>query len=199
MKKLLLTGFEPFLNFKTNPTMEVAKGLDGKSIQEYEISSKILSVDFSQSGSEMIQAIKEVKPDVVVALGLAGNRKHITPERIAINCNDGPEDNKGYKPAGEKIFDNGPDGYFSTLPIRDMVDEMKQKEYPASISNTAGTYLCNNVMYHALHYAKINELNYRAGFIHIPPSHEMAIQQPQLSSWSQQDLNRAIEIALRVL
>ncbi|MGP4072120.1 pyroglutamyl-peptidase I [Piscibacillus sp. B03] len=199
MKKILLTGFEPFLDFKTNPTMEVAKYLDGKTINNYEVTSRVFSVDFNQSGREMLNAIEEESPDVVVALGLAGNRRHITPERIAINCNDGPKDNRGYKPNGEKVFEDGPDAYFSTLPIYEMVDSMKRNGYPASISNSAGTYLCNNVMYHALHHAKTSNLSYRAGFIHIPPSYEMAIKQPQLASWSQHDLNIAIEYCLQQL
>ncbi len=185
--------------FKKNPTVEIAQYLNGKTIDEYEITSRILTVDFNHSGQEMVKAIEEVKPNVVVALGLAGNRRHITPERIAVNCNDGPEDNQGYKPSGEKIVDDGPDGYFSTLPIYEMVGIMKQHGYPASISNSAGTYLCNHVMYQALHYAKTTGLVDQAGFIHIPPSHEMAIEQPQLASWSQTDLNNAIELCLSKL
>ncbi|TFB15071.1 pyroglutamyl-peptidase I [Filobacillus milosensis] len=199
MSKILLTGFEPFLSFKTNPTMEIAKKLDGQSINQYEVVSRILTVDFNRSGKQMIDAIEEVKPDVIVALGLAGNRKHITPERIAINCNDGPEDNEGNKPNGEKIFEDGPDGYLSTLPIKEMVENITKNGLPASISNTAGTYLCNNVMYHGLHHGQQNNYNYRAGFIHIPPSHDIALQQPSLASWSQDDLNQAVQLALEIL
>ncbi|GEL77128.1 pyroglutamyl-peptidase I [Tenuibacillus multivorans] len=199
MKKILLTGFEPFLSFKTNPTMEIAHNLNKNTVNDYEIVSRILTVDFSKSGKQMIEAIDEVEPDVVVALGLAGDRKHMTPERIAINCNDGPEDNEGHKPNGEKIIEDGPDGYFSTLPIKDIVENIKSHGLPASISNTAGTYLCNNVMYHALHHSETNGYNYRAGFIHMPPSHDIALKQPQLSSWSQDDLEQAVWLALEKL
>ncbi|RPF52136.1 pyroglutamyl-peptidase I [Aquisalibacillus elongatus] len=198
MKKILLTGFEPFLSFNTNPTMEIANSLDGETLEQYQVITRILPVEFKKAGNVMTELIDEIEPDVVVALGLAGNRRHITPERIAINCNEGPEDNEGNKPDGEKIYEDGPDGYFSTLPIKSMVEHMKEKGYPASISNSAGTYVCNHVMYHALHHAHVHKLNYRAGFIHVPPSHDMALEKPQLASWSQKDLNEAILAAIKV-
>ncbi|PKR78369.1 pyroglutamyl-peptidase I [Halalkalibacillus sediminis] len=199
MKKILLTGFEPFLSFKTNPTMEIAERLNGEELNGYVVESRILPVDFKRSGDEILKMIKDVEPDVVVALGLAGNRRHFTPERIAINCNDGPEDNEGHRPNGEKIFDDGPDGYFTTLPIKKMVEHVQKNGYPASISNSAGTYLCNHVMYQALHHEAVSDLNYIAGFIHLPPSHEIAQQQPQLSSWSQDDLTESVKLSLEVI
>ncbi|WP_188207493.1 pyroglutamyl-peptidase I [Alkalibacillus aidingensis] len=199
MKKLLLTGFEPFLNFPVNPTMKVVEELSGESIGEYEVIGKILSVDFAKSGKELIDIIESVKPDAVVSLGLAGGRHKITPERIAVNSNDGEADNSGRKPNGEAIFTDGEDGIFSTLPIRKMVEQLKEAGYPAAISDTAGTYLCNNVMYHGLYHFKRKGINVPSGFIHIPASHELAIKHGKVPSWSQKDLNEAVKLCLQCL
>ncbi|WP_027963618.1 pyroglutamyl-peptidase I [Halalkalibacillus halophilus] len=197
MKKLLLTSFEPFLDFKVNPTMEISKALDGQVFGEYKVVSRTLSVDFSSSGKELLQAIDQEKPDAIISLGLAGGRNRITPERIAVNCNDGgAADNTGYIPGGEKIEENGPDGIFSSLPIRDMVTKLKEAGFPAAISDSAGTYLCNNVMYQGLTYAKSQSPEIPSGFIHIPASHEIAVTQSNLSSWSQQDLIQSIRVCL---
>jgi pyroglutamyl-peptidase len=161
----------------------------------------VLPVDFQQSEKEILQHYTEIQPDAVVSLGLAAGRTHITPERIAINCKDGAPDNNGVICEDEPINDNGPDGYFSTLPIRAMVNHLKENAYPAKISNTAGTYLCNNVMYAILH--KIAEEQkqdqVKAGFIHIPASHDLAIQLKNSPSWSQRDLTEAVRLVLQTL
>jgi|SRR5690625_2505169 len=199
MNKLLLTGFEPFLDYPINPTMEVVKSFSGKVIHDYEVHGEILTVDFAKSGKQLLEIAEEVKPDAVISLGLAGGRHKITPERIAINCNDGPADNTGWKPSGEKIFADGKDGIFTTLPIDKMVKRMNESGLPAEISNTAGTYLCNNVMYHGLYHIRKNRLTIPAGFIHIPASHELAITQKKVPSWSQEDLNQAIKLCIECL
>ncbi|SDN79475.1 pyroglutamyl-peptidase [Psychrobacillus sp. OK028] len=199
MKKLLLTGFEPFLSFTVNPTMKIVEELNRTTIGEYEVMSRVLSVDFAQAGAHLIHLLEEIKPDAVISLGLAGGRYKITPERIAINVKDGAADNHGHTPLDETIQLDGEPGYFSTLPIRSMVDELIKEGLPATISNTAGTYLCNNVMYEALHYAKMNKLDMPCGFIHIPASHELAIQNGKIPSWSHADLKRGIEICIEVL
>lgn len=198
MKKLLLTGFEPFLEFPINPTTEIATDLHGKTIGDYEIIGEVLSVDFLRSGLQLLELIEKHQPDAVVSLGLAGGRNCITPERIAINCNDGPVDNRGHKPNGEKIIEDGPDAYFSKLPIYKIVEALEEAGYPAKISNTAGTYLCNNVMYHGLHYVHEHNLDIPSGFIHIPASHAIAIKK-NMPSWSQNDLTEAVKIAITCL
>src|SRR5699024_6433040 len=175
MKKLLLTGFEPFLNHSINPTKLIVNQLNDQQINGYQIIGEILPVEFSRSGQYFISLLKKHQPDAVISLGLAAGRDRITPERIAINCNDGPKDNRGYQPNGERIFDNGPDGYFSTLPIQRIVETLRIKGLPAKISNTAGTYLCNNIMYHGLHYFSEHKLAVPSGFIHLPASHQLAV------------------------
>lgn len=143
--------------------------------------------------------IESVQPTVIVSLGLAGGRSQITPERIAININDGPIDNDGYKPVDEEIITGGDAGYFSTLPIRGMVNALREQGFPAKISNTAGAYVCNNVMYQALHYANKQQPKIAAGFIHVPASHALAVEKGQMPSWSLKDLVEGVRICLKEL
>ncbi len=198
LKKLLLTGFEPFLNHPVNPTGMIVNELTGQQINDYQVTGDILPVEFNKSGKRLVELLKTHQPDAVISLGLAAGRNHITPERIAINCNDGPVDNQGYKPNGERIFDNGPDGYFSKLPIHRMVDALKEQGLPVKISNSAGAYLCNNVMYHGLHYLAGEERNIPSGFIHIPASHQLAVDS-NIPSWSDADLIKGIQLAIACL
>lgn len=198
MKKLLLTGFEPFLDNPINPTAKIIEALDGKTIASWTVEGKLLPVDFHQAGKHVLEAIQTHQPDAVISLGLAAGRQMITPERIAINCQDGAKDNAGYIPLGEKIQETGADGYFSTLPIQAMVNKLHANTFPARISNTAGTYVCNHVMYQVLHACKQQEKEIPAGFIHIPASHELALKKT-MPSWSQSDLTKAVELIITCL
>lgn len=199
MKKLLLTGFEPFLQLTVNPTMKIVEELDGLEINGYRIVGRILTVDFRSSGKELLQLLAAEKPDVHISLGLAAGRYKITPERIAINVQDGDVDNEGNRPIDEVIQVDGEPGYFSTLPIRKMVEKLIENGFPAEISNTAGTYLCNNVMYEALHYAHMTNSAMISGFIHIPASHELAVAHGKIPSWSHEDLKNSIITCIGVL
>jgi pyroglutamyl-peptidase len=200
MKKLLLTGFRPFLDYPVNPTMRIVEELDGKKFGDYIVVGRILSVDFRKSGKELLEHYEDVQPDAVISLGLAGGRYKITPERIAINCSDGDPDNEGNRPVDEQIAESdGADGYFSTLPIRQMVEKLIETGYPSEISNTAGTYLCNNVMYTMLHRIKQDGAEVPSGFIHIPASHELAIQHGKIPSWSHRDVLEGIKVCIEQL
>ncbi|WP_342472513.1 pyroglutamyl-peptidase I [Metasolibacillus sp. FSL H7-0170] len=196
MKKLLLTGFEPFLQFTLNPTEEVIKTLNGEEIGAYQIVGKVLPVEFAEAQQQIRQLLIDEKPDAVIALGLAGGRSKITPERIAINVMDGAKDNSGHTPTDEVIAPDGADGYFSTLPIREMVNRLTASGYPAAISDTAGTYVCNLLMYTLLYETKGS---IQAGFIHIPASHQLAIEHGKVPSWSQTDLTMAIKLCIETL
>lgn len=199
MKKLLLTGFEPFLDYTVNPTMKIVEELDGEKIAGYEIIGKVMPVDFNKSGKQFLSYIEEAKPDAVVSLGLAAGRFKITPERIAINFKDGAADNEGHKPVDEAIELGGEPAYLSTLPIRKMVDRLIQNGLPADVSNTAGAYLCNNIMYEGLHLAAIQQLNMPTGFIHIPASHELGIEHGNIPSWPHTDLVKGIRLCIEVM
>ncbi|MFJ7934198.1 pyroglutamyl-peptidase I [Sporosarcina sp. NPDC096371] len=199
MKTLLLTGFEPFLKFPVNPTMQIVEELHGQVIGGYHIHSEVLPVDFKKSGDVLMGHIENIQPDAVISLGLAGGRSKMTPERIAINVSDGPVDNSGHAPVDEPIEENGADGYFSTLPVREMVNALQEEGLPAEISNTAGAYLCNHVMYRALYFAHEQRADMKAGFLHIPASHELAIQHGNIPSWSREDLQRGVVTCIEVL
>lgn len=199
MKKLLLTGFEPFLSFPTNPTMQVVEKLNGLHIRDYVVCGKILSVDFNASGEELRCWIEKEEPDAVLSLGLAGGRYKMTPERVALNVKDGEPDTKGYRPIDEVIYEDGPAAYFSTLPIRNMVNRLHDEGLPASISNSAGTYLCNQVMYVGLHWAAEHKPEMPTGFLHIPPSFEVAIEHGKIPGWSLEDLVKGVHLCIETL
>lgn len=199
MKKLLLTGFEPFLDFTLNPTMKVVEELDLVAIGDWQVIGRILPVDFNKAGGMIAKLIDEIEPDAVVSLGLAAGRFKLTPERIAINFKDGPADNEGNQPVDEAVHEDGAAGYLSTLPIRKMVSRLLEEGLPADVSNSAGAYLCNNVMYETLHYAQLHKNHMPAGFLHMPASHELAIEHGNVPSWPHRDLVKGVRICLEVL
>lgn len=199
MKKLLLTGFEPFLDYPINPTEEIIQALDGEVIGEYKVWGKLLPVEFYLSGDRIIEYIQDVLPDAVISLGLAAGRSQITLERIGINCADGEKDNSGYRPLGERIVADGADGIFTSLPLDQMLEGLKQAGYPASISNSAGTYVCNQVMYRVLHHLQESKQSIQAGFIHVPANHSLALHMGEFPSWSQRDLQEAVMVIINYL
>ncbi|MCA1021116.1 pyroglutamyl-peptidase I [Halobacillus litoralis] len=198
MPTLLLTGFEPFLNFPINPTEKIVNKLHGRRINGYHVEGRILPVDYQTAGEEVLSHVEDVQPDIVISLGLAAGRHTINPERIAVNCNESSEkDNRGNMPDGEPIHDGGPDGLFSSLPIRRFMEVLHENGYPAEISNTAGTYVCNHVMYQVLYHFQKKGEPVPSGFIHLPASHELAVQHGKLPSWPQQDLTEAVECVIQ--
>ncbi len=202
MKKLLLTGFVPFLEYPVNPSQQIAEALNKEQIGEYQVIGKVLPVEFASSAQVLLQAFADIQPDAVISMGVAAGRDRITPERIAINCNDGEADNSGIRKEDSPIVEGGPAGYFSTLPIRRMVNRSKEHGIPAEISDTAGTYLCNNVMYHILHHLHQSNRQHHvpAGFIHLPASHELAIQMKRnVPSFSLETLQSAVRIMIEEL
>jgi pyroglutamyl-peptidase len=173
--KYLITGFEPFLSRTKNPSMEILPLLE-EALKRDQVQTIVLPVVFDQVFEQVKEAIISFQPDVILHLGLAENRNKIALERVAINIKDarGP-DNKGQIPTDEVIVAEGENAYFSTLPLRTFEQALKDKDIPVYISNTAGTYVCNNVMYHTLHFLKTNKLDHiDAGFIHLPLMKEQA-------------------------
>lgn len=197
--RVLVTGFEPFLGHAINPTERIVNELDGVVVGEVEVIGATMPVAFSKSSVRVIELYEEVKPDAVIMLGLAAGRNRITPERVAINCSDGDVDNEGVALEDAPIREGGPAAYFSTLPIRKMVNDLNEAAIPAQISNTAGTYLCNQVMYTLLDYLKEREIVCPAGFVHIPANHELAVGNPKLPSMSHDELIRGIKVILKCL
>ncbi|MCF4097670.1 pyroglutamyl-peptidase I [Maritalea mediterranea] len=170
--KILLTGFEPFGGEQHNPAQQLARALDGETHESDRIVSGILPVARYGAINAMQQLIDEHQPQMVVALGVAAGREGITPEKVAINFDDYRiADNQGNQPMGEPVVENGPNAYFSTLPINLMVKEMAHL-VPAGISFSAGTFVCNHLMYGLMHHCAQHRPSMRAGFIHVPQATE---------------------------
>ncbi|MCK6078540.1 pyroglutamyl-peptidase I [Paenibacillus silvae] len=186
MLKFLISGFEPFGGDTVNPTAALMQALEHEAVERTVIKTLLLPVHFDECADLLIAEMKAFQPDVVIACGLAKGRTAITPERIAINVKDIPSgsyaDNQGQRPVDEPITAGSPDGLFSTLPIRAMVNDMVAAGIPAAVSNTAGTYICNNTMYRVLDYIRIEQLHVQAGFVHFPASTEMAAMAPSVPS-----------------
>ena len=167
--KVLLTGYEPFGGHKKNPTMDIVSALSGKEIKGAMVYGKILPVSVKRAGPEIEKTLSDIEPDIVISLGLAPSYTSITVERVALNIIDARiPDNDGEQPVDVPIVEGAPLAYLSTLPVREIVTELKKRGIPAVISYSAGTYLCNYAMYRVLHYASIHGYPKSAGFIHVP-------------------------------
>lgn len=179
--KILVTGFDPFGGEKINPAIEAVKLLP-KRIEAAEIIKLEIPTIFNKSAEVVKQAIIQEQPDYVLNVGQAGGRRALTPERVAININDGSiPDNAGYQPLGEPIQPDGPAAYFTQLPIKAMVAAIRQAGVPASVSNTAGTYVCNHIFYQVQYMRDKEFPNLKAGLIHIPFLPEQAVKNNQPS------------------
>ena len=196
--KILLTGFDPFGEDKINPSIELVKKVERK-ISNAEIFKLEIPTVFKKSGKILEENIKRTRPDVILCIGQAGGRSSITVERIAINIDDARiSDNLGEKPIDEKIRDDGDNAYFSNLPIKKIVEEIKKENIPAEVSNSAGTFVCNHLMYESLHLAKKYK-NIRAGFIHIPYLPEQVINKANTPSMDLENSLKAINIAIKTI
>jgi pyroglutamyl-peptidase len=164
--KMIVTGFTPFGEVAVNPSALIVEHL-AETMPA--VTAEVLPTEFHKAGRRIIHLLDSEQPDVLVCLGVADKRTSITPERIAVNVNDAPiPDNAGMLVSGAAIDDDGPVGYFSTLPIAEMVAAMQARNIPASISNHAGAYVCNHVFYTARHHIERCGYATRTGFIHVP-------------------------------
>lgn len=197
MKTVLITAFEPFGGERVNPSWEAVSQLDERMICGARVVAKQLPCEFRTSLETLCAAIDELQPDVVLAVGQAGGRSDITVERVGINVDDARiPDNAGNQPIDEAIVEDGPAAYFATLPIKAIVEGIREAGIPASVSQTAGTYVCNHVMYGLLHSLAQQKKPARGGFIHIPYLPEQAVSHPGSASMSAQTVLLALEMAL---
>lgn len=198
MDTVLITGFEPFGGETVNPSWEVVKQLEGLNIDNCRVVTRQLPCVFGESLTVLNAAIDELEPCVVIAVGQAGGRVDVTVERVAINVDDARiPDNRGQQPVDVAIVSDGPAAWFSALPIKAMVAAMREKGIPASVSQTAGTFVCNHVMYGLLN--KISaKPGVKGGFIHIPYLPEQAAAHAGAPSMAVQTVKDALEIAITV-
>lgn len=197
--KILVTAFEPFGKESINPALEILESLPDTILGHTVIKCRVPTVRF-KSVNTIIEMIMKHHPDVVLSLGQAGGRADITIERVGINVDDyGIEDNEHNMPTDEKIVEEGPDAYFVNLPIKDMMHKVRDAGISASISNTAGTFVCNHVIYSIRHYCESNQLKIKTGFIHVPFLPEQVIDKPSFPSMPLETMKRAIILAVEAI
>lgn len=197
--KILVTGFDPFGGEKINPAIESVKRLPDKILDAEIIKLEIPTV-IGKSVDKIREKIKEVEPDVVLSIGQAGGRPDITIERVGINCDDCRiKDNEGNQPIDEKVVEDGPAAYFATIPIKAMVEHIKEGKIPASVSNTAGTFICNHVLYGVCHIKATEYPNMRTGFIHIPFLPEQVTDKKNMPSMALETIVKGLELAIEAI
>ncbi|MDD7392392.1 pyroglutamyl-peptidase I [Fusobacterium gastrosuis] len=199
MKKILVTGFDPFGGEKINPALEVIKLLP-KKIGENEVKILEIPTVWKKSIKKIEDEINAYNPDYILSIGQAGGRTDISIERVAINIDDYRiPDNEGNQPIDKKIFENGKDAYFSNLPIKAMLKEIQKAGIPASISNTAGTFVCNHVFYGVRYLLETKFKDKKSGFIHIPYLPEQVVYKNNTGSMGIEILVKGITIAIQTI
>ena len=197
MRKILVTGFEPFDKSSLNPSKSIVRELEQDS-SLVNLETLILPVDFKSAAKLLIEKVDSAKPDVVICLGQAEGRSAITPERVAINIDDARiPDNAGNKPTDAPIVIGGPDAYFSTLPVKSLVTVIESVGAPAALSLSAGTFLCNHVFYALQHHCRDRKIE--SGFIHVPLMDSQANEFPGLPNLKLEVLVKGIKAVVTAL
>ena len=197
MSLALVTGFEPFGNFEENPAQQIAERLHGQTIGGSDITSLILPVAYGRDTEKLFPVIEELQPQLVLSLGLAAGTTCLQVEHIALNLRNAEEGNNQIP-----ILDDAPAAYFATIDVDAVASTICRRDIPAQSHVYAGTYLCNHVMYQALHLAATQRLSMLSGFIHLPLSHEQviagnALHMPSMSLQTMVDgVSAAIKAAL---
>lgn len=197
--KILLTAFTPFDGESINPALEAMKLLPDKIGNLAVLKLEVPTV-FGKSANLVLETMEREKPDFVLSIGQAGGRAEITPERIAINIDDARiPDNEGNQPVDRLIYLDGENAYFSTLPVKAMVEAIKKEGLPAALSNSAGTYVCNHLLYSVLYYIQINALPIKAGFIHVPYIPEQTLDKKDKPSLPLQDIVKGLKASIEAI
>ena len=194
--KVLLTACDPFGGESINPAFEAVRLLPdtigGATIVKLEVPTI-----FREALDVLGEALERERPDIAIAVGQAGGRFDVTPERVAINVDDARiADNAGNQPVDEPIYPDGPNAYFATLPIKAMVAAIREAGLPASVSNSAGTFVCNHLMYGLLYAADKKYSGMRGGFIHVPFLPAQVVTKPNQPSMSLDNIVTALTVAV---
>ncbi|WP_432661872.1 pyroglutamyl-peptidase I [Wukongibacter baidiensis] len=197
--KILVTGFTPFGGEKVNPSYEAVKQLNNTILGAEVVTMEVPTV-FKKAIDVLEKAIETEKPDAVICVGQAGGRFEISVERVAINVDDARiADNEGNQPIDEPIYVDGKNAYFSTLPIKAMVKKIKESNIPAAVSNTAGTFVCNHIMYGLLYLAHKKYPEIKGGFIHVPFIAEQVIDKRNVPSMSTDQIVKGLTCAVEAV
>jgi pyroglutamyl-peptidase len=198
---IIVTGFEPFGPHPVNPSEDLAKAVDGQRIDGCSIRGAVLPVHHAEAQARIVAILNELDPVAVLHLGLAAGRARIGLERVAVNVMDYPiRDKAGHQVVDQPCVPGGPGAYLSTLPIRAILAALTRERIPAGLSDTAGTYLCNQTMYVTLHALAERSAPARAGLMHVPLLPQMVaasgLDEPSMEFGV---MLRAVEVALEVI
>lgn len=197
--KILITGFDPFGGEAINPALEAVKQLPDNILDAKIIKVEIPTV-FNKSAETLEKLIADHKPNVVICVGQAGGRFTVTPERVAINIDDARiKDNDGNQPIDIPIRKDGAPAYFSNLPIKAMVKNMVDNGFPAAVSNTAGTFVCNHIMYNVLYLIDKKYPSMRGGFIHVPYIPNQVIGKANTPFMSLTNISKCLELSIEAI
>ncbi|MEQ7221772.1 pyroglutamyl-peptidase I [Vagococcus fluvialis] len=197
--KILVTGFDPFGQDTMNPAIEAVKRLPD-TISGAEIIKLEIPTVFNKSAEVTREAMAKHDVDYVLNIGQAGGRFDLTPERVAINLDDARiPDNEGNQPIDVEIKVDGESAYFSQHPVKAMVTAIKNAGLPASVSNTAGTFVCNHIMYQSLYLTHKEFPKAKAGFMHVPFLPEQVLERPGMPAMSLEDITRGIVAAIEAI
>ncbi|PHK49572.1 pyroglutamyl-peptidase I [Staphylococcus edaphicus] len=197
--RILITGFDPFGGEHINPALEAVKLLPDK-IAEHTIDKLEIPTVFHKSKDILVSRLKQYDYDIVLAIGQAGGRYELTPERVGINVDDARiADNEGNQPIDEPIQPNGEAAYFSNLPVKRITEAIKAQGVPSRLSNTAGTFVCNHILYQLGYLHATQFSNIKFGFIHVPFIPEQVTDKPEKPSMSLETIRKGLNAALEAI
>jgi pyroglutamyl-peptidase len=194
---ILVTGFAPFGGESVNPSWQAARRLEGATIAGCVVAARELPCAFGSAIAALEQAIAELLPEALIAVGQAGGRADFSVERVAINLDDAEKpDNEGRQPVDAPVIAGGPAAYFSSLPVRSIVEALRFAGLPASISHTAGGFVCNHLFYGACHLRETRFPEMKAGFIHVPFALEQGARHPGAPTMAIETIATGLKIAI---
>lgn len=196
--KILVTAFEPFGGEQINPALEAVRQM--RAPENAELVKLTVSTAFRTCVETVHAAMRREAPDAVLCVGQAGGRPGLTVERVAINIDDASiPDNEGERPEDVPVVAGGPAAYFATLPVKSIIADIRKGGLPAAVSNTAGTFVCNHLMYGVLHLAACEFPAVRGGFLHVPYLPRQAAGRADTPSMALADIVRGLEIAVQTI
>ena len=196
---ILVTGFDPFGGESINPAQQAVLALPDE-VGEKRLFKLVVPTVFGKAAEKTIEAMDRLRPDAVICVGQAGGRVAVTPERVAINLLDASiPDNAGVQLAEEPVSPGGPAAYFSTLPVKKMAEAICAAGLPGRVSNSTGTFVCNDLHYRVLHHAAECMPDVRCCFIHVPYIPDQTVDKPNVFSMEPEDIVRALTAAIEAI